>query len=125
MDGNLLLEIKSQAESELRSAVSNLRPEEAAVLAMLRGPAREGSGATGKIYRKCETLARRPSRKLQRRLKLTIENTYPGTIPSFRPRAKLAAVQRVTCRLTNNTPAHGNVFDLLEHTLSAGVWSAD
>jgi DNA topoisomerase-1 len=37
MDGNLLLEIKSQAESELRSAVSNLRPEEAAVLAMLRG----------------------------------------------------------------------------------------
>jgi DNA topoisomerase-1 len=37
MDGNLLLEIKSQAESELRSAVSSLRPEEAAVLAMLRG----------------------------------------------------------------------------------------
>jgi DNA topoisomerase I len=37
MDGNLLLEIKSQAESELRSVVSNLRPEEAAVLAMLRG----------------------------------------------------------------------------------------
>jgi DNA topoisomerase-1 len=37
MDGNLLLEIKSQAESELRSAASGLRPEEAAVLAMLRG----------------------------------------------------------------------------------------
>jgi DNA topoisomerase-1 len=37
MDGNLLLEIKSQAESELRSSISNLRPEEAAVLAMLRG----------------------------------------------------------------------------------------
>src|SRR5204863_9021153 len=37
MDGNLPLEIKLQAESELRSVVSNLRPEEAAVLAMLRG----------------------------------------------------------------------------------------
>ena len=37
MDGNLLLEIKSQAESDLRSVVSDLRPEEAAVLAMLRG----------------------------------------------------------------------------------------
>jgi DNA topoisomerase-1 len=37
MDGNLVLEIKSQAESELRSAVENLRPEEAAVLALLRG----------------------------------------------------------------------------------------
>ncbi|WP_410734063.1 DNA topoisomerase IB [Bradyrhizobium sp. sBnM-33] len=37
MDGNLVLEIKSQAESELRSAVENLKPEEAAVLALLRG----------------------------------------------------------------------------------------
>jgi DNA topoisomerase-1 len=37
MDGNLVLEIKSQAESELRSAVGNLKPEEAAVLALLRG----------------------------------------------------------------------------------------
>jgi hypothetical protein len=37
MDGNLVLEIKSQAESELQSAVGNLKPEEAAVLAMLRG----------------------------------------------------------------------------------------
>jgi DNA topoisomerase-1 len=37
MDGNLLLEIKSQAESELRSAVENMKPEEAAVLALLRG----------------------------------------------------------------------------------------
>jgi DNA topoisomerase-1 len=37
MDGNLLLEIKSQAESELRSAVGSLKPEEAAVLALLRG----------------------------------------------------------------------------------------
>jgi DNA topoisomerase I len=37
MDGNLVLEIKSQAESELQSAVGSLKPEEAAVLAMLRG----------------------------------------------------------------------------------------
>ena len=37
MDGNLLLEIKSQAQSELRSALGSLKPEEAAVLAMLRG----------------------------------------------------------------------------------------
>jgi len=36
MDGNLILEIKSQAESELRSAVENMKPEEAAVLALLR-----------------------------------------------------------------------------------------
>jgi len=37
LDGNLILEIKSQAESELQSAVGSLKPEEAAVLAMLRG----------------------------------------------------------------------------------------
>jgi DNA topoisomerase-1 len=37
MDGNLVLEIKSQAENELRSAVQNLKPEEAAVFALLRG----------------------------------------------------------------------------------------
>jgi DNA topoisomerase-1 len=38
MDGNLVLEIKSQAESELRNAVGSLKAEEAAVLAMLRNP---------------------------------------------------------------------------------------
>ena len=37
LDGNLVLEIKSQAENELRSGVGRLKPEEAAVLAMLRG----------------------------------------------------------------------------------------
>ena len=37
MDGNLILEIKSQAENELRSGIGRLKPEEAAVLAMLRG----------------------------------------------------------------------------------------
>ena len=37
LDGNLVLELKSQAESELRSTVQSLKPEEAAVLALLRG----------------------------------------------------------------------------------------
>ena len=37
MDGNLVLELKSQAESELRGTVQRLKPEEAAVLALLRG----------------------------------------------------------------------------------------
>jgi DNA topoisomerase I len=37
MDGNLVLEVKSQVENELRSAVENMKPEEAAVLALLRG----------------------------------------------------------------------------------------
>jgi DNA topoisomerase I len=36
LDGNLVLELKSKAESELRSTLSALRPEEAAVLALLR-----------------------------------------------------------------------------------------
>jgi DNA topoisomerase-1 len=37
MDGNLVLGIKSQAQSELQGAMDTLKPEEAAVLAMLRG----------------------------------------------------------------------------------------
>jgi DNA topoisomerase-1 len=41
MDGNLVLELKSKAESELRSAMGSLKPEEAAVLALLRQPSRE------------------------------------------------------------------------------------
>jgi DNA topoisomerase I len=36
MDGNLLLEIKSELECDLRDALAGLKPEEAAVLAMLR-----------------------------------------------------------------------------------------
>jgi DNA topoisomerase I len=36
MDGNLVLELKAKAESELRGDVQNLKPEEAAVLALLR-----------------------------------------------------------------------------------------
>jgi DNA topoisomerase-1 len=37
MDGNLVLQLKSKAESELRGDVESLKPEEAAVLALLRG----------------------------------------------------------------------------------------
>src|SRR4051794_18194557 len=37
LDGNLVLEIKSAVEDELRDALSGLQPEEATVLAMLRG----------------------------------------------------------------------------------------
>lgn len=37
MDGKLLLELKEKAESELRGDVDSLKPEEAAVLALLRG----------------------------------------------------------------------------------------
>jgi DNA topoisomerase-1 len=36
LDGNLVLELKSQAEHELRDAIGKLKPEEAAVLALLR-----------------------------------------------------------------------------------------
>jgi DNA topoisomerase-1 len=37
MDGHLLLELKSKAENELRGGVDSMKPEEAAVLALLRG----------------------------------------------------------------------------------------
>jgi DNA topoisomerase I len=37
LDGNLVLEIKSAVETELRKELDHLKPEEAAVLAMLRG----------------------------------------------------------------------------------------
>jgi DNA topoisomerase I len=36
MDGNLVLELKSKAESELRSGMESFKPQEAAVLALLR-----------------------------------------------------------------------------------------
>jgi DNA topoisomerase I len=36
LDGKLMLEIKSEVEGELRDALPALRPEEAAVLALLR-----------------------------------------------------------------------------------------
>jgi DNA topoisomerase-1 len=37
LDGNLVLEIKEAVENELREDLDGLKPEEAAVLAMLRG----------------------------------------------------------------------------------------
>jgi DNA topoisomerase-1 len=49
MDGNLVLELKSKAESELRSGLENLKPEEAAVLALLRSRlAKETEGLRGR-----------------------------------------------------------------------------
>ena len=46
IDGNLVLELKSKAESELRSGMECLKPEEAAVLALLRGRlAKEAEGS--------------------------------------------------------------------------------
>jgi DNA topoisomerase-1 len=36
LDGNLVLDIKSEVESELRHDLAGLQPEEAAVLALLR-----------------------------------------------------------------------------------------
>ena len=46
MDGNLVLEVKSKAESELRSGMESLKPEEAAVLALLRSRlAKEAEGS--------------------------------------------------------------------------------
>ena len=50
MDGSLVLELKSKAESELRSGLENLKPEEAAVLALLRRNrlAKEAQGLPGR-----------------------------------------------------------------------------
>lgn len=46
IDGNLVLELKSKAESELRSGMECLKPEEAAVLALLRSRlAKEAEGS--------------------------------------------------------------------------------
>jgi DNA topoisomerase-1 len=44
MDGNLVLELKSQAESALRSGMEGFKPEEAAVLALLRSRLARGGG---------------------------------------------------------------------------------
>src|SRR4029434_6235387 len=52
LDGNLVLEIKSAVENELREDVDALNPEESAVLAWLRGrlnrELREAASAEGK-----------------------------------------------------------------------------
>ena len=52
MDGNLVLELKSKAESELRSAVENLKPEEAAVLALQRGRLAKAAEQPNSVYPK-------------------------------------------------------------------------
>jgi DNA topoisomerase-1 len=51
MDGNLLIEIKSEVvEDELRDALAGLKPEEAAILAMLRSRlAKEVAAKSGPI----------------------------------------------------------------------------
>jgi DNA topoisomerase I len=52
LDGKLVLEIKAAVESELRDALAGLQPEEAAVLAMLRGRlAKEAARERGKRAR--------------------------------------------------------------------------
>jgi DNA topoisomerase I len=46
IDGNLVLELKSKAESELRSGMESLKPEEVVVLALLRSRlAKEAEGS--------------------------------------------------------------------------------
>jgi len=59
MDGNLVLELKSKAESELGGAIGSLKPEEAAVLALLRGRLAKESQRSGRSSK------RAPSTKLQ------------------------------------------------------------
>ena len=50
MDGNLLIEIKSEVEDELRDALAGLKPEEATVLGMLRSRlAKEVAAKSGPI----------------------------------------------------------------------------
>jgi DNA topoisomerase I len=51
MDGDLVLELKSKAESALRSDVEKLKPEEAAVLALLRGRLAKEADRTAKKLR--------------------------------------------------------------------------
>lgn len=68
MDGNLVLELKSRAESELRADVQSLTPEEAAVLALLRGRlAREAERRRPRSSapKRPEAICR-PSRKISR-----------------------------------------------------------
>ena len=47
LDGNLVLELKSKAENELRSTLGSLKPQEAAVLAMLRSRLAKEAGRSG------------------------------------------------------------------------------
>jgi hypothetical protein len=73
MDGNPVLELKSKSESELRSAMESLKPEEAAVLALLRSrlakEAEEAQRSGSALPDPAPMLSgatRRPSRKSSR-----------------------------------------------------------
>jgi DNA topoisomerase-1 len=50
LDGNLIFDIKSEIESELRDALPGLKPEEAAVLAMLRTRLSREASARGQCH---------------------------------------------------------------------------
>ena len=63
LDGNLVLEIKTQAESELRTNVGSLKPEEAAVLALLRGRLAKEAGRPDDARESIFRPFRRRSRK--------------------------------------------------------------
>ena len=56
-----MLELKSKAESELRGAIGSLKPEEAAVLALLR------DRLAKELQRSGRSSKRAPSSKLQAR----------------------------------------------------------
>jgi len=84
MDGNLVLEIKSHAESELRSAVENLKPEEAAVLALLRG-------RLAKAAEQPENAAPRPPCGKRRVRCLSVSLPEPPTEPRLQTRLKALA----------------------------------
>jgi DNA topoisomerase-1 len=60
VDGNLVLEFRLKAESELRG-IGSLKPEEAAVLALLRDRLAKESQRSGRSFK------RAPSSKLQAR----------------------------------------------------------
>jgi DNA topoisomerase I len=50
LDGNLALEIKSEVESELRNELAGLQPEEAAILAMLRGRLKQAVDGSAHVF---------------------------------------------------------------------------
>ena len=52
LDGNLMLEVKSEIEGELRDSIAGLSPEEAAVLVMLRGRFTRELGKPGAAMQK-------------------------------------------------------------------------
>ena len=59
MDDNLVLELKSKAESELRTAMESLKPEEAAVLALLRSRLAKEAEDVRKEATRCLIIQRR------------------------------------------------------------------